>query len=124
MPNITKEQIADWADELAAIAISLKIQIQGTFPSDYARFVFGMLDRQPVLLQDAARILRANHIRNLSSSFILFRCLLDDFIFLVRFTLYNFDTNIVDKHIAGSLNDERWMYDQSRKINNAFFWRK
>ena len=82
MPNITKEQIADWADELAAIAISLKIQIQGTFPSDYARFVFGMLDRQPVLLQDAARILRANHIRNLSSSFILFRCLLDDFIFL------------------------------------------
>jgi hypothetical protein len=121
MPHITKEQVADWANELADIAISLKTQFSGAFPSDHAKFLFGMLDRQPVLLRDIARLLRANQIRNLSSSFILFRCLLDDFIFLVRYTLYNFDPEIIDKQIASSLREERWMYDQSRKINNAFF---
>ncbi|MBX2957227.1 MAG: hypothetical protein KF846_13775 [Cyclobacteriaceae bacterium] len=121
MPHITKEQVADWADELADIAISLKTQLTGAFPSDHARFLFGMLDRQPVILKDIARLLRANHIRNLSSSFILFRCLLDDFVFLVRYTLYNFDPEIIDRQIASSLHEERWLYEQSRNINNAFF---
>jgi hypothetical protein len=121
MPHITKEQVADWANELAGIALSLKTQFRGEFPSDHAKFLFGMLDRQPVLLNDIARLLRANHIRNLSSSFILFRCLLDDFVFLIRYTLYNFDPEIIDKQIASSLREERWIYEQSRNINNAFF---
>lgn len=121
MPHVTKERVAEWADELAAIAISLKAQIKGAFPSDHARFLFGMLDRQPILLQDAARVLRGNHIRSLSSSFILFRCLLDDFIFLVRYTLYKYDPDIIDKNIAASLSEEQWLYDQSRRINNFFF---
>jgi len=121
MPHITKEQVADWADELADIAISLKTQFIGALPSDHAKFLFGMLDRQPVLLNDIARLLRANHIRNLPSSLILFRCLLDDFVFLVRYTLYNFDSEIIDKQVASSLREERWLYKQSRDINNTFF---
>ena len=48
MPNITKEQIADWADELAAIAISLKIQIQGTFQKPYQELL-------PTVLQTPSR---------------------------------------------------------------------
>jgi hypothetical protein len=75
-----KEVIANRAERLADLASAICKQLSGAQVTLKEEFCLDLLSRQTKLLRDIAALLKTNHEINLDSSFILFRCLLDDFI--------------------------------------------
>lgn len=122
MPHIPKEEIAVLAKRLAAICDDIMNQIRTQPLTGLARqFLVGQLRRQAELLKSIALLLETNHLKDQMGTFMLFRGLMDDFIFLMRYQMQNFDIEVLNKHTGKAIKHELDMIEDSRKINNHFF---
>jgi len=116
-----QRQIADWAIRIGRISMEIGRQLHGAKVEGYSKFLLGLSSRHAIILQDIHFILRDNPASQLTSCFILFRSLMDDFLTLLYFEAGNFNPEDLNKHAAES--EKHWfkMYDQSREINEEHF---
>ena len=122
--EITKEHIVDWSIRLGRIAMDIGHQLHGSKVSGFSKYLLGLTSRQATILQDIHFILRDNPESQLTSAFILFRCLLDDFITVLFFKAGNFNEEELICHTAEAERQKFKMYDESKYINERYFERR
>ncbi|MCE7058117.1 DUF5677 domain-containing protein [Algoriphagus sp. AGSA1] len=118
----TKEDIAKLALEVAEtsnfILESLSQRIKPDFKDSY---LLGMLSRSAVINYDINQLLSKSKHNLHTSVFILFRCLLDDFIHILHLLHSNFEDEEIVKITASAHKQRFKTYEESRKINDKFF---
>jgi hypothetical protein len=144
--QMNKEVIANRAQRLADLASAIGEQLHGAQITLKERFCLDLLRRQAKLLRDVASLLRKNHEMMQDSSFILFRCLLDDFIkvlYIAQGTdndqtpqgaehqleldeeteniVVIFDDEKIIQHTASGMSQVISMKEASYKLNRDFF---
>lgn len=119
--EITKDHIADWSIRLGRISMDIGHQLHGANVSGFSKYLLGLTSRQAIILQDIHFILRDNPETQLTSAFILFRCLLDDFITVLYFKSGNFNEEELICHTAEAEFQKFKMYHESKAINEAHF---
>jgi hypothetical protein len=115
------KKASNFALRIGAIASDICQQMSGREIGFREQFLMGILDRQAMILRDVSFLLRRNSDRNMTSVFILFRCLLDDYLTLLYFANSNFDEESFIKHTANAHSKKLSMLSESRKINERFF---
>jgi Family of unknown function (DUF5677) len=119
--DVTKEQIADWSIRLGRIAIDIGQQLNKSQVSGFSKYLLGLTSRQAIILQDIHFILKDNQESQLTSAFILFRCLLEDFITVLYFETGKFNNEELACHTAEAERQKFKMYSESKEINENFF---
>lgn len=112
---------SDWAIRIGAIADDICGQMNGKNIGHREQFLMGVLGRQAMILRDIHKLLRFNSDRNMTSVFILFRCLLDDYLIVLYFADSNFDDESFIRHTAKANSLKMAILSESRKINERFF---
>jgi hypothetical protein len=120
---MTTEEAATMANDIALIANDLGEQLTNhrINPTFIEEFYLGILTRSRRILRDISNILSTNNDAQITSSFILFRVLLDDFIRL--FSVYsssNMEEEIV-KILADAHNHRFKNMNESVELNNNFY---
>ncbi|MFN8890663.1 MAG: DUF5677 domain-containing protein, partial [Cyclobacteriaceae bacterium] len=115
------DKASDWAIRIGSIADDLCRQMSGRPIEFREQFLMGALSRQAMILQDISRLIKSNSERNMTSAFILFRCLLDDYLTILYLADANFDNERFIQHTAYSHSKRMSMTTESRKINERFF---
>lgn len=119
--EVTKEHIADWSIRLARIAMDIGHQLNNSKVSGFSKYFLGLTSRQAIILQDIHFILTDNPESQLTSAFILFRCLLDDFITVLYFETGKFNGEELICHTAEAERQKFKMYNESKEINEKYF---
>ena len=119
--DVTKEQIADWSIRLGRIAMDTGQQLNKSKVSGFSKYLLGLTSRQAIILQDIHFILKDNPESQLTSAFILFRCLLEDFITVLYFKTGKFNEEELVCHTAEAERQKFKMYSESKEINENFF---
>src|SRR5882672_8128542 len=115
-----KVLIADLANRTGQYALNICQQLNGTNPKFEEKIFYGYLWRQVNMLPEIARILNDNGEKELTGAFVMFRCLLDDFITLLHFNFHDFDKNLIVKHTADGFNEKFKTLQASKKANYKF----
>jgi hypothetical protein len=85
------------------------------------QYLMGALSRQGLILEDISKLLAANSPHNMTSVFILFRCLLDDYLTILYLSDSQFSEESFIRHTAQAHSKGLSMLTESRKINERFF---
>lgn len=120
MPT-TKENISDWAIRIGRISMEIGHQLNHAKVQGFSKYMLGLTSRTAIILQDIHFLLKDNPNSQLTSSFILFRCLLDDFITLLYFQSGNFNEEELIAHTAEAHRQWFKMQDESKSINDIYF---
>lgn len=118
---MAKEHIADLTSRTYAIAENILVQLNGTKPNFKESFFYGILARQVLLLENITKTLLSNPDNKLTATFILFRCLLDDFITVLYLQSRNFDETDLIKHSAHAYHERFKTIASARGINDKYF---
>lgn len=116
-----KETIADYAHRLGNIAFDICDQLHGSKVTLREKYFLGVLSRHSILLRDIRDILVDRDLNAQTSTFILFRCLLDDFITLLYFQSREFQESDLISHTANAFNKKFKMLKESVCINEKYF---
>lgn len=120
---MTKNETAQLAEDIGNIAANLLLQLNKhkIKPTFVEEFYLGLLTRERIILRDASIILTNNTEKQITSAFILFRVLLDDFIRL--FSVYasgNMNEEVVK--IQADAHSHRFKnIKESIEINDSFY---
>lgn len=118
----TKEEIADLASKISEISNLTLEQLSGKVTPDMKEsYLLGLLSRTTIILMDIEKILLNNRPNYITSAFILFRCLLDDFIHLIHLVHKDFEEEEVIKITADAHRQRFKMIEESKKMNERFF---
>lgn len=118
----TKEDIANLAESVGKVSNLILSQLSGKITPDFKEsYLLGILSRSTILLRDITNILRNNETKHLTSVFILFRCLLDDFIHILYLKHNEFDEEEVIKITADAHRQRFNTIKASREINEKYF---
>jgi len=120
---MNKDEVAQLSEEIGKMAEDILLQLQSLQlkPNFVEKFYYALLIRERTILQDISGVLRNNNLKNITSAFILFRVLLDDFIRL--FSIYT-SSNMEEEIIKLQANSWKHLFitiEESVKINNEFY---
>lgn len=121
MPPSQLQIIANRTFRLHEVAKEMNNSLLGVKANHAGHFFLGMLRRQSILLHDAAEILGTGNKTQLMSAFILFRCLLDDFIVLLQLFNSGYSDEEIIKHSATAFSQKFNLLTKSKNINNKHF---
>ena len=118
----TKEHIADLAIRISDVSkYALNDLPTMTTSSHIEHYLIGLLRRHSTILKDIERIVRNNPNEQITSAFILFRSLLDDFIH-IHYLAYQPDQNEEIIKLTASAYDLKFKaVKKSSEINKAYF---
>lgn len=121
---MTKNEIAHLAEDIGNVAADILSQLNGykIRPTFVEQFYLGLLVRERLILRDASEILKYNQEKQITSAFILFRVLLDDYIRL--FSVYaktNSMENEIIKIQADAHSHRFKNIQESVKINETYY---
>jgi hypothetical protein len=116
-----KESIANYADRLGHIAFDIGQQLHKSKVTLKEKYFLGLLARHAVILRDIKDIIASRDLNAQTSTFILFRCLLDDFITLLYFQSRDFQESDLISHTANAFNKKFKMLKESVSINEKYF---
>lgn len=116
-----KQEIAEYTSKLLAISESFEKQFLTAMVSHKELFYLGIIRRTSIILKDIEIILKDRHEFQITSSLILFRCLLDDFITLLYLKAKDFDEEEMIKITAKAYSNKYKMLKNSSQINKKHF---
>jgi hypothetical protein len=116
-----QDVIADLAERTMRIAENLVQQLVQTQADYKSKYVHGVLNRQILLLENVTATLRTNQPHAITSTFILLRCLLDDFITVLYLKHKGFHEGDIVNHTANAFHERFKTIAASKQINNKFF---
>ena len=116
-----KNVLAEYAHRVGAIAFDIVTQLDGTKTRTRERYFLGLLARQARLLDDISEMMARKEANSLTSVFILFRCLLDDFIVVLYFQTRGMNEADLIKHTASAYSKKFKMIEDGYKINDKHF---
>jgi hypothetical protein len=121
---MTKDEAAKLSEDIGNIAADILEQLKThkIRPTFVEEFYLGLLVRERVILRDASEILKNNDEKQITSAFILFRVLLDDFIRL--FSVYAKTNSMEDEIIKIQADAYRHRFmniNENIKINETYF---
>lgn len=122
--SMTKNETAQLAEDIGNIAADILLQLNEhkIRPTFVEQFYLGLLVRERIILRDASEILKNNHEQQITSAFILFRVLLDDFIRL--FNVYAKTNSMEDEiiKIQADAHGHRFKnIKESVEINDTYY---
>lgn len=117
-----KERIAEYAGRISNIALDISNnQLQNRRVNKKQKFFLGIIARQGLLLRDIRVTLEEADEQSQMSTFILLRCLMDDFLMMLYFASNNFDDKSFHSHTAEAINNYFKTIKQGANINERFF---
>jgi len=122
--TMTKDETAQLTQDIGNIAADILLQLNEhkIRPTFVEQFYLGLLVRERTILRDASEILKNNPEQQITSAFILFRVLLDDFIRL--FSVYAKTDSMEDEiiKIQADAHSHRFKnIKESIEINNTYY---
>lgn len=120
---MTTEEAATMAKDIAYIADDLTQQLNKykIKPTYVEEFYLGILSRERRILRDISNILMTNNDQQITSSFILFRVLLDDFIRLISVYSSSDMEEEVTKILADAYNHRFKSIKESVELNDNLY---
>ncbi len=96
-------------------------KINGAKVNGFSRFYLELLKRQVLLLSDICLLLQITSKTQLISVFILFRCLLDDFILLLYVASKGYDEEVLIAYNSKMFSEHFKSMRESRDFNHKYF---
>jgi|GEM_PF-1959775 hypothetical protein len=120
---MTKEEAGQLAEKLGNLAGNILLQLNGHEISGMvSQYYVGILMRQRIILKDISVILKNNQERNITSAFVLFRVLLDNFVRLFSVLVDSNPEDIVTRLKAEAYEHELKTMKLSYEINDRYYY--
>ncbi|MBL7835007.1 MAG: hypothetical protein JNK18_13700 [Cyclobacteriaceae bacterium] len=116
-----QDQLANWAGRIRDIAMDICAQALGQRVTLKEKYILGMLQRQAGVLRSVQTNLATESHVNQTATFILLRCLLDDFITLLYYQSREWQESDIIKHTATAYDKRLKMVKNSKDINVKYF---
>src|SRR5258705_346245 len=113
--------ISNLVDRTSQLADAIYQQLVGINPKFEERIFIGYLTRHVTVLPEIASILQKNSEQELTSVYILFRCLLDDFITLLHFKFNGYKRELLINHTASGFNHKFQTLQYSMIVNYKYY---
>lgn len=113
--------IAALTNRLAVLSAELQEQVEGRTISVREHYFGGVIRRTHTLLTDCEIILRSHNAFTISSAFILYRCLLDDYLTMAYLQTRNFSDEDVIALSAEAYEQKFRKLKVAAEINKTYF---
>lgn len=124
MEAITQEKVSEWANSIADLSENLAHQITNhtTDSRDLeSALLYLKLIRHSTLMRDVSRLILVNPKQRLSNSFILLRCMLEDFITIYFLKTNSYDRELIVKYVAEGIHNRIKMMEETASLNQRFY---
>lgn len=122
--TLTKEKLSKWANSIADLSETLAHQITNHTIDGRdleSTLLYLKLIRHSTQTRDVSRLLLSNPVQRFSSSFILLRCMLEDFITLYYLRVNNYDRELIIRYVSEGVYNRVKMMEETAELNKRFY---
>jgi len=122
--DLTQDTLSDWANSIADLSEKLAHQITDhtTDGRDLeSTLLYLKLIRHSTLMRDVSRLISVNPKQRLANSFILLRCMLEDFITIYFLKINDYNRELIIKYVAEGVHNRIKMMEETASLNQRFY---